>query len=389
MTDAPIIQGPTIQGWCPGALRPMQSGDGLVVRVRPRGGWLSQAQAAGIAELAARHGNGLIDLSARANVQLRGVTAQSHPALIVGLADLGLLDATPRAETARNIVVTPFWSTEDGTPALANALMQALAAPDLPILPGKSGYALDTGPTPVLRNTSADIRIERAVGGLIIYADGAQTGALADTAQAAIDAVQALAHWFVQSGGIHDGRGRMAALIAGKAALPPQFNQITVPVAPMYHPAPGLVPQGGLVGFEFGQMQAHTFAQLAALGPLRVTPWRMLLEGAQTLPDIPGLITRPDDPLLRVVASTGAPGCVRAHLPTRALARRLAPLVTSGLLHVSGCAKGCAHPGPATTTLVATQGGFDLIHNGTAATEPTVRGLSTDALPALLTEFPQ
>ena len=29
-----------IKGWCPGALRPMQSGDGLVVRVRPFGGRL-------------------------------------------------------------------------------------------------------------------------------------------------------------------------------------------------------------------------------------------------------------------------------------------------------------------------------------------------------------
>ncbi|MGY4427317.1 sulfite reductase beta subunit-like hemoprotein [Bradyrhizobium sp. JR6.1] len=47
-----------IKGWCPGALRPMQSGDGLVVRIRPRGGRLDAAQAAGIAELAARYGNG-------------------------------------------------------------------------------------------------------------------------------------------------------------------------------------------------------------------------------------------------------------------------------------------------------------------------------------------
>ena len=35
-----------IKGWCPSALRPMQSGDGLVVRVRPRGGRLSAEQAA-------------------------------------------------------------------------------------------------------------------------------------------------------------------------------------------------------------------------------------------------------------------------------------------------------------------------------------------------------
>lgn len=60
-----------IKGWCPGALRPMLSGDGLVVRVRPHGGRLAATQAAGIAELAARHGNGLIDVTSRANLQVR------------------------------------------------------------------------------------------------------------------------------------------------------------------------------------------------------------------------------------------------------------------------------------------------------------------------------
>ncbi|MFD1807161.1 hypothetical protein ACFSHQ_00890 [Gemmobacter lanyuensis] len=36
-----------MQGWCPGALRPMMSGDGLVVRVRPRLGRLRADQARG------------------------------------------------------------------------------------------------------------------------------------------------------------------------------------------------------------------------------------------------------------------------------------------------------------------------------------------------------
>src|SRR4029077_14251788 len=52
-----IMNAFAIKGWCPSALRPMPSGDGLVVRLRPRGGRLSSAQAAGIAELAARHGH--------------------------------------------------------------------------------------------------------------------------------------------------------------------------------------------------------------------------------------------------------------------------------------------------------------------------------------------
>ena len=33
------------KGWCPGALRPMQSGDGLLLRVRPKAGSFSIAAA--------------------------------------------------------------------------------------------------------------------------------------------------------------------------------------------------------------------------------------------------------------------------------------------------------------------------------------------------------
>ena len=30
------MSAPQVKGWCPGAHRPMMSGDGLVVRIRPR-----------------------------------------------------------------------------------------------------------------------------------------------------------------------------------------------------------------------------------------------------------------------------------------------------------------------------------------------------------------
>ena len=88
----PEIKGPEIKGWCPGALRPMLSGDGYVLRIRPFGGSLSQTQVGGIAALAGAHGNGIIDLTNRANLQLRGVSEASHSPLIAGLRALGLLD---------------------------------------------------------------------------------------------------------------------------------------------------------------------------------------------------------------------------------------------------------------------------------------------------------
>ena len=91
----------TVKGWCPGAYSPMMSGDGLIVRVRPRMGQLSAAQAQGLCAAAERFGNGLIDLTSRANVQLRGVAHSDHPSLLETLGTLGLLDANPAIEARR------------------------------------------------------------------------------------------------------------------------------------------------------------------------------------------------------------------------------------------------------------------------------------------------
>jgi precorrin-3B synthase len=385
---------PVIRGWCPGALRPMMSGDGLVVRIRPRGGRLTPAQAKGIAELSARHGSGLIDLSARANVQLRGVTEAAHGQLIRGLAALDLIDETTEVESRRNIVVTPFWQADDGVQDVVRSLTEALGHKDAPQTPGKFGYVVDCGEGPTLSETSADIRIERASGGaLLVRADGMDFGAEATPATVAPLALM-LARWFLKTGGAPEGRGRMAAHLARGARLPERFTELpAIPRAAARAPVPGPLPMGVLVGFEFGQITAETMSILAENGHLRITPWRMILiEGAAEAPAIPGLITDPADPMLRVTACTGAPGCPQALIATRPLARALGQTLSSGArLHVSGCAKGCAHPGPAPLTLVGRTGGsVDLIRAGTAADTPSLTGLSPETLsanPALLTEI--
>lgn len=363
-----------IKGWCPGALRPMQSGDGLVTRIRPPLGCLTPTQAGAIAHAAETHGNGIIDLSARANLQLRGVTEASHPHLIDDLRAQSLIDPDIETESLRNLIVTPFRDTEAGT--LAATLTAALTR--MPKLPGKFGFALDTGPRPVLTEASADIRIERATDGrLILRPDGHPFGQpITDLGPGAIG----MAEWFAASGGVTNGRGRMAALIA-KGIVPPGCT--TAPAEPLPTPAPGFCPDGALVALAFGQMQAETLHQLAALHhEIRLTPWRMLLlVGATSLKAIPGLITDPTDPILRITACTGAPGCPQARGDTRQLARLLAPHLPEGMkLHLSGCAKGCAHPAAADLTLTATGQGHDLIRNGTASDTPSLTGLSPQAI---------
>jgi precorrin-3B synthase len=395
--SAPVMQGPIIQGWCPGALRPMMSGDGLVVRVRPRGGRLTAVQVAGIAELAAQHGNGLFDLSNRANLQLRGVTSESHPALIDGLRALGCLDANAEAESRRNIMVSPFWA-DDATQAIYHALETALDAPNAPQLPGKFGFSIDLSPHNQLTTAAADIRIEAGMDGIVVRGEGFATGALATTANDAAAHAITLAEWFTQTDHIKNNRGRMATLFADlspndrHSRLPVAFKLAQARQPTQTTPPIGPCDQGFMLGFAFGQIQAQTLAALADLGPLRLTPWRrVLIEGLAAAPNLPHTINRPDDPLLRVVACTGAPGCPQALGQTRGLATALAPHVPPGkTLHVSGCAKGCAHPAAADFTLVATAAGFAPLHNAPAAARPRTTHSAADlaANPDLLFESP-
>jgi precorrin-3B synthase len=371
-----------VKGWCPGAWRPMQSGDGLVVRVRPYGGTLSAVQAAGLAALSERFGNGRIDVTNRANLQLRGLSEDSHAPLLQGLAQLDLLDADAGAESRRNVVVTPFWSERDETRSIATELELALSACPLD-LPGKFGFAVDCGRERALAEASADIRIERsAMGGIIVRADSAAMGRPVARTDAVATALT-LAEWFVTSGGVRDGRGRMAAHLCTGARLPTALAGSARPAPAMPRPRPGLASGGALVGIAFGQLSAAALALLARRsGGLRITPWRMILvESLQEVPQFEGLVTAADDPRLRIDACSGAPVCPQAHADTRALATALAPHLGAGAsLHVSGCAKGCAHPGISAITLVATNDGLDLIRNGSAGDKPLVHGLTRESL---------
>ena len=147
----------------------------------------------------------------------------------------------------------------------------------------------------------------------------------------------------------------------------------------------------------FGEAMAETLAELARIAAehgaatVRPGPGRALLferfaaaqsdalaDAAENL----GFVTRPDDPRRRIAACPGAPACASGAIAARALAATLvptlAPQVARGSLsrgdgiaiHVSGCTKGCAHPAPATLTVVGTARGCAMIRNGTARGVP-------------------
>ncbi len=372
------MSAPDVKGWCPGAFRPMLSGDGLVVRLRPPLGQVSAAQLLGLADLSERHGSGVIEATARANLQLRGVSETAYPALMQGLQRLGLLGEAD-SEARRNLVLDPF-RQDDLADGMAKALMQALEADEFEGLPGKFGFVVDPGRQRQLAGISGDIRIESGPDGLLLRADGNETGCPAATAESAVALALDLTRWFLDTGGVGaDGRGRMSRHLKGGTILPPGMRGDARPFDPVPAPGPGPRPGGICAAAAFGQFSAPALRALAACGDvIRVTPFRMLyLPGALILPEHPDLILDPQDPLRRMQACTGAPMCPQASVTTRDLARRLAPRVPEGQVwHVSGCSKGCAWPRAADVTLTGRDSAFDLVKPGTPWDAPLRRGLT-------------
>ena len=179
------MRAPAIRGWCPGAHRPMASADGLVVRVRPPLGELTPTQARGLADLSRRLGNGFVEVTNRANLQLRGVSAKSHAPLMEILGTLDLLDPDAASEGRRNIVVDPFRAVgpDDVQTQLARALTERLRSAEFSALPSKFGFVVDAGPRRRLSEVSGDIRIEASIGCLIVRPDGCPTGREASDAK--------------------------------------------------------------------------------------------------------------------------------------------------------------------------------------------------------------
>jgi precorrin-3B synthase len=370
----------------------MASGDGLLVRVRPSLSRLTLTQALGLCELAQALGSGTIDLTHRANLQLRGVRPADHDTVLEALCHLGLVDVDPVRETWPAVLVAPCWQPGDDTHRIAVALMARLN--QLPALPAKFGFAVDAGPAPVLAGASADVRLERArSGGLIVRADGAAAGHLVLQDDAAVDLLLAMAEWFAATAGTVEPPSRRMRSHQQMCTVPFGKEPLEVAAHPAVLPGPGMSPLGPVYGVAFGQIEATALADLlrdSGAVALRLTPQRgLVLEGGH--PCASGaFLTLAGDPLLRVDACPGAPSCASASVETRSVARALVSTLTGAdscmprSLHVSGCAKGCARASTADITLVGRDGTFDLVRDGRAWDAPTVTGLSSENLCQLI-----
>jgi precorrin-3B synthase len=398
----------------------MRTGDGLLVRIRVSGGRLDLDRAEAIADCAACFGNGIIEISSRANLQLRGVTEAALPDLQRHLDDLDLLDADEAAESVRNIVASPLADIDpsaiiDTAPIVAALEARLRDDPALRRLPAKFGFIVDGGGALPLGDVDADVRFEAVRGEegprFAVALAGADDVAAFCASREIAGAAAALAATFLRGAGAGEATPpRMSGLVAlrGAAAI---FADAGMGRSTPLSSLRRRVRYGDFLGAHafgasfcvgaapaLGRMNADGLRAVACearrcgAADIRLTPWRALIvtglsrDGAENLAVMlegQGFILDPADSRLAVVACSGAPACANAARPVQAEALALAASVQGGrgiVLHVSGCEKGCAHGRAAPVTLVAREAGYDFVVDGKASDRPAHRALSIEAV---------
>jgi precorrin-3B synthase len=366
----------------------MATGDGLLARLMPAAAIPLDALIA-LCEAAATHGNGIIEVTQRGSLQVRGLSAESAPAFAqTAMAlRLGVDGGTP-------ILASPLMGLDPLESADLRPLVDGLRAALPPRIAGASlgpkvSVLIDGGGALHLDDVPGDLRLRAGPDSrsrLHLSIAGTAAAAMSLGWTKRHDALEVMVRVLT---GIADrgtdARARDFADDAGLCALRASLaNLLSDEPAPQPRPAAEPVGIHALrkgqaalgvalgVALAFGYTEAaalKSFAEIAArcgATSIQPAPGRALLilglMGAgltecMAAAAAAGFVVRPGDPRRHVVACAGAPACGSAKLSTRALApataQAAAPLLDGSLvIHLSGCAKGCAHPGAAALTLV-------------------------------------
>lgn len=409
------------RGACPGLSVPMPSGDGLLARLRPTG-TISLSAFAALCAAARDFGNGVIEITSRGSIQIRGLTATSAPCFADAVSALAIAadDGIPVHSNA--LAGLDAHEILDAG-SVADDLRRALARTSLPArLAPKVSVVIDGGGACRLNNLSADIRLsaDLANGDVLFHVgiagdEATKTSLGVVTSADAAEAARRLLEVVARNGRTArardvlatDGVGPFNAALAGLVVAPAPSGsriktRVTEPVG-MHILRDGSFACG--FGLAFGHVDATTLERLAqaanmsgATGVRVAADRTVLIIGLteQTAPIIAaeserlGLVVRADDPRRHVIACAGAPICKAAHIAARGIAPALTEAAGKYLdshfrIHISGCAKSCAHAGAANLTIVGRPDGCAVIADGSVH-DSSVLLATTDELPSIIVE---
>ena len=328
---------------CPGLLRPHRAEDGALVRLRVPGGRIAVALLRQVLAAARADGADSVQLTSRANLQVRALPDPLPERFVERIEATGLLPSASH-ERVRNIVASPL--APELAPLVAALDAGLVADPDLAALSGRFLFGLADASGSVLTEPY-DVAWQSTGGddGMLLAAGRG----VAVPRERAVAALLALAREFLVcrgSASVWNLRDLPAdaGLLTGMAAYAPR-------VAPPLVPGP--VGDDLVAGVPLGFLtSAHVEAMADVADTVVVTPWRsIVVPGAAAAADdlaAAGLVTQRNSPWSRLSACIGAPACAHSRSATVRVAREVAESgrrLPEGLrVHMGGSARGGGVP---------------------------------------------
>jgi precorrin-3B synthase len=384
---SPLRRAPAPRGACPSLVAPMATGDGLIARLLPTDGALTTQALAALADAARAFGNGIVEVTQRGSLQLRGIRTDTVEALEA--AALGVGAAPPPGPPVHVGPLAGLDPAETADPRPLAAALRARLAAAADALPPKLAIVVDGGGRWPLDGLSADLRLTA-----VATPDGPMWRLASDvaaispplSAAAAVEAAQAAVSQLCRSERRRPAPrvprppiGLLLAAAFPAAGLPETAlgdDDSGIPHAGDGSAAAGARVAAAGIALPFGHTDADRLGALVAAADsggadgVRLTPghglvfvgprrgWPAPSSGRAVAPGFDpaallaaaaglGFVTRPDDPRLALSVCAGAPACGSGEAPTRPLADAVvaaaAPLIAAGgEVHLSGCTKGCA-----------------------------------------------
>lgn len=335
--------------------------------MRLPGGTLSGEQAGALADASRDLGDGHLELTSRANVQIRGLRDGVEGELSERLHDAGLLPSFTH-ERVRNILASVLSGRDGGftdVRPLVNELDAALCAdPELAGLPGRFLFALDDGRGDVIAQ-GVDVGLYGLEDGFALVLAGRDSGARV-SGEGAVALMIEAARAFLR---VRDGEWRLNELDdlgalgmggpAERVAVPETVRRVPVGVLPQ---TDGRAAVSGLV--PFGRLGPDALGELRTCGEIIVTPWRgLVIPDLTDVPDFHGLVTAPSSGWEGLTSCAGRPGCAKSLTDVRADAARAreAGAADGGPpVHWAGCERRCGRPADRHVAVVATPGGYEV-----------------------------
>ena len=366
---------------CPGVLTLHAAEDGGLARVRLPGGRIEARQLGAIAA-AARLGNGIAELTSRANLQIRGLPDEAGDAVADLLAEAGLLPSSEH-ELVRNVLASPLAGRHPAALAETDAIVAEIdrvlcSDAAFAALPGRFLFAVDDGSGLAL-GAHADVAlIAEGADVFRLALAGVPTSIRLSPREAAAGALGAALAFLALSAEAAGRPWRVADLAGSTSAIAAALGGRSADDRPR-NVAPAALSPGLIVQTDacvavtalppLARLDPDSIDALGALadrasGELRLSSWRTLTlcdveahraDWALRALESAGLVVSPDSGWMGLSACAGLGACSKALLDVRAAAARRAGQRdgSSPREHWSACERRCGQPAAAGLSIAA------------------------------------